>query len=211
MKHQYVADVNDYCKYGLLRALTALGEVESMVAWMLTADDASRDGRKLSYLKAPEKWRAHDPWLFDALEVIVAQPELRSVAAIANATIVPGARFHADIVPRDPALRRVHFAQTLALARGAGLLFFDPDNGMEVGSCPSGRSGSEKYLLWTQLADAYHAGHSVLIYQHFPRKEREAFITRPVRQDCRANGSLRGLRIPHLGSRILPCAPARGN
>lgn len=175
MKHQYVGDVNDYVKYGLLRALTARGQLWSTIAWMLTPDDLSRDGRKLSYLAAPASWRAHDPELYDALCGIVERGA-RTVEAVDTAGILPGARFQVELVPRNREARRAYFARTLEMASNRELLFFDPDNGLEVASCPAGRSGSEKYLLWNELTDAYQVGHSVLVYQHFPRQAREAYV-----------------------------------
>ena len=54
MKNQHAGDANDFCRYGILRALTAKGATTSTVVWMLTTDDLSRDGRKLAYLfRAP--------------------------------------------------------------------------------------------------------------------------------------------------------------
>lgn len=175
MKHQYVGDINDYVKYGLLRELTAHGQISATVAWMLTPDDHSRDGRKLGYLTTPQNWRHRDPELFDALSQIVAHGQ-RCVTAVEASNVLPATRFHSELVPRAIEDRRAHFGRTLAIAAGSDLIFFDPDNGLEVGSCPPGRRGSEKYLLWEELVAAYRAGKSVLIYQHFPRQEREAFI-----------------------------------
>lgn len=175
MKNQYVGDVNDFCKYGILRALTAGGATTSTVAWMLTVDDLSRDGRKLAYLQTPERWRAADPDLFDRMARLVASGA-RTVAAVEASGILPHARFHTDVVPRRVDERRAHFARTLEIARGSELLFFDPDNGLEVSSCGPGRAGSEKYLLWSELVAAYSAGHSVLVYQHFPRRERTDYV-----------------------------------
>jgi hypothetical protein len=43
----------------------------------------------------------------------------------------------------------------LARFRGTDLIFFDPDNGMEVGSRPWGRRDSCKYLYWRELVRAY--------------------------------------------------------
>jgi hypothetical protein len=45
MKNQYFGDVNDYRKYGLLRALQSTWNGSLLVAWMLTPDDGGRDGR----------------------------------------------------------------------------------------------------------------------------------------------------------------------
>lgn len=54
-------------------------------------------------------------------------------------------------------------------------MFFDPDNGLEV-SLPKGRKNSSKYLYLDEAAAFYKAGKSLLIYQHFPRVERKAFL-----------------------------------
>jgi hypothetical protein len=43
MKNQYFGDINDYRKYGLLRAF-AEAHLSVGVCWLLTADDAGGDG-----------------------------------------------------------------------------------------------------------------------------------------------------------------------
>ncbi len=58
MKNQYFGDVNDYRKYGLLRALQGDGAGGLLVAWMLTPDDGSGDGGLRSYLAGPRRWRS---------------------------------------------------------------------------------------------------------------------------------------------------------
>ena len=60
MKAQYLGDVNDYFKFGLLRALTGGSDLVLTVAWMLTLDDGGPDGRKLGYLNRPREWQALD-------------------------------------------------------------------------------------------------------------------------------------------------------
>lgn len=177
LKNQYACDVNDYCKYGLLRVLTDNGRVRSTVAWMLTPDDASADGGKLAYLRSPKKWRWRDPELFDALSQIVVTGQPRSVAAVEALGVFRNTTFVAEHVPRSRQDRAIHFGRVLEAAAGSELIFFDPDNGLEVTSCPPGRQGSDKYLLWSELAAAYAAGHSVLVYQHFPRRSRHEFVT----------------------------------
>jgi hypothetical protein len=44
MKDQYFGDINDYRKYGLLRAIQSRGTGRLLVAWMLTPADGGRDG-----------------------------------------------------------------------------------------------------------------------------------------------------------------------
>jgi hypothetical protein len=48
MKHQYFGDINDYRKYGLLRALQSSSLGGLLVAWMLTPDDGGPDGRSFA-------------------------------------------------------------------------------------------------------------------------------------------------------------------
>lgn len=207
MKNQYAGDVNDFCKYGILRALTAGGATTSTVAWMLTADDLSRDGRKLAYLDTPKRWRAADPELFDRMGHLVSSGA-RTVAAVEASGILPNARFHTELVPRRVEERRAHFAQTLEIARGSELVFFDPDNGLEVSSCAAGRAGSEKYLLWSELVGAYGAGHSVLVYQHFPRRERTEYVRATAQLIRERTGSLAVLAF-RTSSVVFFLAPQR--
>jgi hypothetical protein len=176
MKDQYFGDINDYRKYGLLRILTGHGAHRLAVCWMLTPPDGRGDGRFTEYLRAPAAWRPFDPELFDALHGCVLKRGSREVRHAAG--VLPGARFDAAIVPDCHAARAECFERTLTRARGCELLFFDPDNGLEVRSTPRGRAGSSKYLYWTELEQAYRRGHSVLVYQHFPRVRRDPFVER---------------------------------
>ena len=61
MKNQYVGDINDYRKYGLLRSLQTVSDMRLLVSWMLTKDDGSSDGKFIDYLKNPKKWEKYDP------------------------------------------------------------------------------------------------------------------------------------------------------
>jgi hypothetical protein len=56
VKDQYVGDVDDYLKYALSRALTNRSE-RLVVVWMLTPSDERTDGRRLSYLGQPQRYR----------------------------------------------------------------------------------------------------------------------------------------------------------
>ncbi|MFH1144760.1 MAG: hypothetical protein V1774_09480 [Candidatus Eisenbacteria bacterium] len=174
MKNQYVGDINDFCKYGLLRGL-ARGSFAT-VCWMLTPDDGGDDGRRTGYLAEPAAWRWRDPQLFDLLHTLARNPSRRRVQAIERAGILPRARFHSAILEPAPADREVYFATLWKAARGSRLLFFDPDNGIEIPSCPYGRRGSQRYLYITELAAAYARGFSILVYQHFPRVARLPYV-----------------------------------
>jgi len=179
LKHQYFGDVNDYRKYGLLRVLSGSGALPACICWMLTPDmDGNRDGRKISYLSHPEVWRHFDPVLFDFLQAEIRQPEIsRVIDERILGRVLPGAGFFTPLLQDAAELRAEYFRSLFhALPSKGGLVFFDPDNGLEVPSCRKGKRDSSKYLYWDEAGKAYQSGHSVLIYQHFQRVERKEFI-----------------------------------
>jgi hypothetical protein len=58
----------------------------------------------------------------------------------------------------------------------ADLIFFDPDNGLNVKSVKYGNRRSSKYLYRHEVEQFFKLGNSLLIYQHFPHVKREPFI-----------------------------------
>jgi len=175
VKHQYVGDINDYRKYALLRALSAGGANRVGVCWMLTPDDGGADGGKLAYLGQPDRHRRFDPELFDILAHAASEPDRRRLETIEGAGTVPGALYYNETLPDDAAGRTAFMERCTSQFRDAELVFFDPDNSLEV-SLPKGRKNSSKYLYLDEAAAFYEVGKSLLIYQHFPRVERKAFL-----------------------------------
>ena len=173
MKDQYVGDLNDYAKYQLLRAARPLfGEM--IVAWMLTAPDGGGDGAKVAYLSQPQ-WREADPELYDGLAALV-RGGTRSVAAVAATALLPGASFEADLVPTGTDARTAYFEALAERAGAETLVFFDPDNGLEVKSVSKHQPGARKYVYWDELALVADSGAAVAIYQHFPRVQRLPYL-----------------------------------
>jgi integrase len=175
MKHQYFGDINDFLKYALLRTIGQASGLRLAVCWMLTPDDGRSDGGKTTYLDTPATWRHYDPELFDLLNDAVSRgPRNISVAETGN--MLPGAVYHADILQDDLRSRRQYFDRLEGRAAVSDLVFFDPDNGMEVKSKPKGRKGSAKYLHWEEAKRFSALGKSLIVFQHFARVERGAFI-----------------------------------
>jgi hypothetical protein len=177
MKNQYVGDINDYRKYALLRHLSDSSRFRLGVCWMLTADDNRTDGGKVEYLSSPGKWRRFDPELFDILRDCVAARR-RHVEAIEQSGCLPGAVYHSTLVTDDRNLRISYFEEAKQRLSPAALVFFDPDNGLEVRSCRLGNRNSSKYLYWHELDSFYRSGKSVLVFQHFIREKRTIFVKR---------------------------------
>lgn len=175
MKHQYFGDVNDYVKYGLLRCFVEAG-FRLGVCWMLTPSDSSRDGRKIQYLKQRHEWRHHDVPLFDHLKRKVLDEGVKHLSHIEGSGLLERVPFVGDVVPASKTERLRWHSSVLSKFESANLVFYDPDNGIEVESTPLGRKNSSKFVYWTELADVWRMGPSVLVYQHFRREPRTEFI-----------------------------------
>ncbi len=200
MKDQYFGDINDYRKYGLLRALQSRIGGRLLIAWMLTPDDGSRDGGKRSYLQDPARWRHYDPEHFDGLAQLLASAATPRVSLIAAADLLPQTSYYSVVVPDGRAARDGWRQGLLDAVCNADLVFVDPDNGIEVPSKPIGRRGSSKYVTWDELAALWAGGSSVLIYQHYPRQPHQLFAERIAAklQACTGARVVRGFQTARV-------------
>ena len=175
MKNQYFGDVKDYLTYGLLRTLQRVSSLRVGVAWMLTPDTTNGEGELRAYLNRPQDWQAYDPQLFAGLQRV---PEHgRNVRLAAQLGLIPEALYYDNLLPQSAAARQSYFQQLFHALRDCQLIFFDPDNGLETRSTPRGDRRSIQHLYWTEAVEAFHQhGHSLLIFQHFPRRSREVYL-----------------------------------
>lgn len=175
MEDKYTGDIGDYCKYGLLRALSPGYKLG--VAWYLYPDEGHNvDGSKISYLSEPDNWRKFDPKLFDALEGIVSTGD-RRVTSIENSSVLEGASYftellnplHAAVGPPRGRWRKSWFSNLISTLDHCDLIFADPDNGF----CASDRFSHSKVKDWKRLPldEAYQIskGRSALFYHHNTR------------------------------------------
>ncbi len=199
MKNQYFGDINDYRKYGVLRCFADTGWRVG-VCWMLTPDDGRPDGRKIAYLKDRRRWQPYDPGLFDALSSALSGRDGRHVRHAENGILLPRAAFFGAPVPHAAAAREKWFGKAMKALGHADLLFFDPDNGVEVPSTRRGRKNSSKYLYWDEISQSWSTGASLLIFQHFPREKRDPYIARVVATLARqtTGSSVRCLRTANV-------------
>lgn len=180
MKNQFVADVNDYFKYGLLRALSDCEDLRPTgIWWMLTHDDAGNHGNNVAFLRNPQRFEACDKILFGKLQKIQTDGE-RNVFAVAKRNLIPKAKFwpsansrncdasemakasHAKLA--DPYCRALDFRRMLTRFKNCPLIFADPDNGIETKS-----ASKERHIRWNEMAALFDAGKSLVVYQHKPQ------------------------------------------
>jgi len=199
MKNQYVGDVNDFLKYGLLRRLQSVRKDPLFVCWMLTPDDQGKDGENLGYLEQAAEYCNLDPPLFDGLGRLVSEGK-RSVGQVEQSGLLPNASFFSDLVPK--AVDREAFAQKMTEARPPGsLVFFDPDNGLEV------KKSTEKHVLWSDLEAVVGSSESAIVYQHNTRTKGgpDAYFSRLMTkaEEQLPNHSSFAVRGPHAGFLII--------
>ncbi|MBZ0200792.1 MAG: hypothetical protein K8H86_13060 [Ignavibacteriaceae bacterium] len=180
MKNQYFGDINDYKKYGILRILTDGGKIGCAVCWMLTENDGKTDGKFTDYLNKPFMWRKYDPELFDWLTNHFSKINSRDVLHTQHSGLLESCLFYSQTLTDNSEEREKYFSEFLVLSKDSDLIFFDPDNGVEVKSKPFGTKNSCKYLYWKEVMSAFEQGHSLLIYQHFSRIKRDEFVKATV-------------------------------
>jgi hypothetical protein len=174
MQNRYVGDIGDYVKLAILRALSP--GYRLAVAWWLHPDEShNTDGRHISYLGRPERWRHYDPDLFDALVQIVSSGQ-RHVRALQAADLLPGANFHSDMIPTNGTAaqrqqaRREWLQSVQATLQQADLLFVDPDNGLEPAGFTHGSGDAGKSVTLDELRQLRQCGRCLVVYHHHTRR-----------------------------------------
>lgn len=178
MKNQYVGDINDYGKYGLLRFLSSKG-IKIGLNWYLTEKDLSSHGKYTRYLQnTTERYR--DPELFDALCSIGIRND-KSVRIIQEAGLIDNAVFFDQVLNlHKPGMtpagreieRRLWYNNSTLILKEADLIFADPDNGMTT-TRTARMKDSEKYVLPEEIREYYQSGKNVVYYCHKGRRNKQ--------------------------------------
>ncbi len=183
-----------------MRAITRICGLRLMVAWMLTPDDGSTDGKFVSYLEHPGKFSHHDPVLFQKIKELLTHGLKRRVSLIENTNLLPKTEFFSSHVPDTASSRSMWFSSLIQQAQGSDFVFLDPDNGLEVKSKAYGKKDSSKFLYWCEVETLWASGKSLLIYQHFIREKRLNFVRRMLdsMKDATPGSSVEAFSTPHV-------------
>ncbi len=183
MKNQYLCDIGDYGKYGLLRFLAKKG-IRIGVNWYLTEDDGSNDGGHIKYLQKDE-FRKYDPELYDVLKELVETNnrmvlQIEAKGLIINALYYDAPLFSSRNVPSSQVFdRNLWFNNSALFLSDADLIFCDPDNGLFLRE-PVLSKDSEKYALPEEIVRYYTFGKNVVYYCHKGRRTPEAWETAKI-------------------------------
>lgn len=196
MKNQYVGDIGDYGKYGLLRFLLQRG-IKIGVNWYLTGNDGTEDGKFTDYLNYPNDCADafYDRDLFLKLQPIGTKEKPdKKIQDIENADILPGAAFFDEELSTGQNTRKERRAARTAwheraksdlLAKNPDLIFADPDNGTTDERKGAAKNG-EKYATVKELKEYYCAGKNVVYYCHKARRSPELWQKKmlEMNSDC---------------------------
>ncbi|KTE90622.1 hypothetical protein AT727_08515 [Desulfitobacterium hafniense] len=135
MKNQYVGDIGDYTKLGMLRAIENAG-FSLGINWYLTPEDDRTDGRHIEYLF--KQYDTPDTTLHNILKKIVTN-DLRQVEELENRQLFNNAIYYNKVLDFSNCSDKGHFRdmwhkQAVALLKSQDIIFLDPDNGLEVSS-----------------------------------------------------------------------------
>jgi len=186
MKDQYVGDIGDYTKFGILRNLLSHIGLSLGVNWYLTPDDnVKKDGRHTSYLE--RECDAGDNELFIAMKQIAGRDcniSLRNITQLQELALLKGASYydkHLDYSECKNACERLILRDNwhrnaLLHLKQRQLVFLDPDNGLTFTNA-YGRDGN-KGTTYEEVCDYYRNGASVIIYNHRDRSPIHEYLYR---------------------------------
>lgn len=171
MQNRYVADIGDYVKLAILRAL-APGQHLGVVWWLFPDEAHNKDGSLREYLQNPKRWRPFDPFLFDALAKIAAAG-IRDVQALEDSSLLPGALYIRDQIPCDAKpyscrgdARQKWLSDAVRAVQACDLVFLDPDNGIATRALRVTRRVAGKSVMIDELKMFLRRDRALIVYHH---------------------------------------------
>ena len=187
MRDQFVADVNDFGKYGLLRWLCGVTgdehgygpKLKLGVAWYYLTGEVEQGGGNTGYLDEPRQseYYSCDPVLWHTMKGLVAG-DRRLVSEVEGAGILPSEdRYHREVCefagtpntrPAEHNTRYMVAQDWLANAvdsvRGSDVVFLDPDQKI----APDGESrigaNGPMFAHMVEIRSFWRERHNIVIY-----------------------------------------------
>jgi hypothetical protein len=173
MKEQYIGDKKDYFKYTVIELLSKTFEKKIIFAWMLTPPDGTGQGNDIAYLNKSQAYCKYNPALYKKFAEIINEKNninlnnLKNILENENYIFFPK---EPKELSNDTKERKQYFKQLKELVskNKYSIIFFDPDNGIEIKSCPKGTKNSNKFLYWDEILDFWYEGSDILVFQYIP-------------------------------------------
>ncbi len=163
----------------------------------------------MNYLQEPEAWRAFDPPVFDCLRTAVIDRKERNIRAVEESGLLSNTSFYSPLLTDVADERQGYFDGFLKFSRGKELVFFDPDNGLEIKSVKYGRKGASLYLFLREVSQSFLVGPlSACLSAHASKAARPLHQGPSEQLDAR-NWLGVGVRVPYSARSIFPGATER--
>ena len=164
MRDQFVGDIGDFAKYGLLRALVRHGAAARLgVVWYANDDDpGSTHGSQTSYLEEDAGVYRHcDPPLHSTLRSLIAVE--------ASGVLGVDTPYWSELTPDSYPQRLAWTVGAFNRVKGCDLVLLDPDNGIRLYDVPDRGAVSAEHAYKNEiLAFSRQAG--VAVIYHTPSR-----------------------------------------
>ncbi len=174
MQNKYIGDKGDFGKYLLLKKLCG-DKLHLGVNWCLVPDDFdnqdNNDGKFTSYLHENAESSIYsnvDSELFKKLQELLKSGK-RCISFVERFNILPSNTYFFSELISSGTYRYIWHDKSLKQLESCDVIFYDPDNGLEVKSCGKLSSNAVKYVFYDEIRDTFRAGKSIIIYQHTNR------------------------------------------
>lgn len=190
MKNQYVGDIGDYSKLGLISTLISLDQnIKLGINWYqfdgTHHTESPNDGKHYTYLtkKRKDYKKLSDlfPDIYKDFETFFTKnvkgtteiaKEKRLIQNLEHISCLTKVLFYSeDICNKD---RKEWFEKSVDCLDKAEIIFLDPDNGLEYAR----GTGGVKHVLIDELKEYYSKGNSVILYNHRDRKPTSTYLTK---------------------------------
>ena len=180
MNNQFVGDVGDYTKLGILRALEK-ADFSVGINWYKTPDDRSKTGGShTAFLDYEGKQPDSD--LLKTLREIKEKKRPRTLESLMDSTLFTRAIYYDEELNffpgKDPKTERKRWHElALEKLQSQDIIFLDPDNAFETKHIKPHHKKGSLYAGYEEAADYYRAGKSVIVYNHLSmRSAKKKFI-----------------------------------
>lgn len=166
MQNKYVGDESDFAKYYLLINLYRNDFILG-INWCMVEDEDNNDGKRISYLKN-NKFHSIDGNLIQKINAIIDN-DCRNIGSIQQSEIFhSNTLYFSEIIPFETE-RFLWHESSLKYLETCDIIFYDPDNGLEVKSIGKLHPNAKKYIYYDEIREAFRKGKSLVIYQHSNR------------------------------------------
>jgi hypothetical protein len=172
VRQNWVRDIADFAKYGLLKRLAG-EDLRLGVFWYLTTH-AAANPPLVSYLSRPEKYRACDAALFDTLRGLhIEKGDKLTLEDVERGKVLPGNTvfygrpLSTTAIDRKGrrTVRGQWFQDGCVLTRDCNLIFLDPDTGLLPAGRKAENAGGEEYATLEEVVELCQRGQSVVTVQ----------------------------------------------